>query len=198
MSITGTIFAQNENPNEKKIKEDKTSAKINERYQESEMIQSINVNKGNLNYNPDVRLKFYEYKKEEKYSFDFVNSVGSNISFGGFWDKYAIINFTPNVFIRPADFISIYANNNLNCLVPLKGLDEHIKSITLQGFAVLAVDNSFKILFPSDHWVPQLISFAAKNVLINFVIKPSIRNGADAENPVLEFENYYYSLSINF
>ncbi|MDQ3020880.1 MAG: hypothetical protein M3R36_09960 [Bacteroidota bacterium] len=146
----------------------------------------------------NIIFRFANTKKEEKYSFDIISSVGSNISFGGFWDKYALLNFTPQMYIKPLSFISIYANNNLYCLIPLKGIKEHFQSVTIQGLSILAIDNSMKLFFPDNHWIPQLISFAAKNLLINFVIKPSFKKSNNSDTQILDFENYYYSVSINF
>src|SRR5690348_11124922 len=41
-----------------------------------------------------------------------ISSFKSNIHFAGFWNHYAIINFTPDVFVKAFDFISIYASHN--------------------------------------------------------------------------------------
>lgn len=135
---------------------------------------------------------------KEEHTFDIISSVGGNISFGGFWDKYAVINFTPSMYIQPLDFISIYANNNLNCLIPISEIKDYSKTIVLQGLAILAVDNSMKMMFSSRQWIPQLISFAAKNLLINYVIKPAIERTINSPSPILEYEYHYYAVSIRF
>ncbi len=146
----------------------------------------------------NIDLRFNKSKEKEEYSFDLMSSVGSNISFGGFWENYAVINFTPNVYVQPVSFISIYADHNVNCLIPVNEIKEYSKIIALQSLSILAVDNSIKLLFPSAQWVPQIISFAAKNLLINFIIKPSIERSLNSVTPLLEYENYYYSVSITF
>jgi hypothetical protein len=195
--FAGITSAQEINRNEKND-EVSFGIKYPERYQEIELNESINTKVKKIENHQRISLKFFEIRKEKKYSFDIMNSVGSNISFGGIWERYAVINFTPQMFIQPASFISIYANNNLSCLIPLDLIKEHFQFITIQSLAVLAVDNSVKMLFPAGQWIPQLISFAAKNLLINFLVKSSNEKMSNSNTSILQFENFYYSVSINF
>lgn len=154
---------------------------------------------GGIRIIEEMNFRIFRSQKEEKYTFDLMSSVGSNISFGGFWDKYAVINFTPQINIKPVSFISIYANHYLNCFIPLNGVKEYSRSLILQGIAILAIDNSMKLfLNSSNSWISSIVSFAAKNILINILIKPSINNSSKSPSPVLKYENYYYSMSITF
>lgn len=142
---------------------------------------------------------FYKVYKEDESSIDLISSVGSNMNFGGVWEKYAVINFTPQIFIQPAGFLNIYANHYVNFLIPLEAVKEYSKSILLQGLAVLAVDNSIKLFLNGNtNWITEVISFTAKNLLLNILIKPSVSNTSNSPFPVLQYENYYYSMSITF
>jgi len=136
--------------------------------------------------------------KEEKPSFNLVSSFRSNIRFGGFWDKYAIINFTPEMYIKPFDFISLYANHRISCFVPVKAVKEHFKSLAVQSAAILAVDNSVKFLISSNSLIRSIISFAAKNLVIYYIMKSFNKGNITNENKIIDYENYYYSVSIRF
>ncbi len=146
----------------------------------------------------EFHIRYFNSDRKENYSFDPMTSFGSNISFGGFWDKYAVINFTPQISIQPADFINIYANHYLNCLIPLSGIKDYSASLILQSAAILAVDNSMKLLLDNrKNWIIEVVSFAAKNLLVGLLIKPSITD-KEKSGQVLHYENYFYSMSITF
>ena len=147
----------------------------------------------------EIRFRNFNNEKKEIEKIDIVSSFGSNISFGGFWENYAVINFTPQISIQPAGFLSIYANHYLNCLIPLSRLKEYSASVILQGFAILSIDQSVKLFLQNkSSWISEIITFAAKNLLLNLIIKPSINNTSNSPSPSLQFENYYYSMSIAF
>src|SRR5205085_9733266 len=69
----------------------------------------------------------------EKPKLDIVSSYRNNIHFGGFWNGYAILNFTPTMYIQPFSFISIYANHNFSNYVPLKDIEQNFKSLFIEG-----------------------------------------------------------------
>jgi len=146
-----------------------------------------------------IKFRNFSNEKNERTKVDIVSSFGNNISFGGFWENYAVINFTPQISIQPAEFISIYANHYLNCLIPLSSLKEYSGSVILQGIAILSVDQSMKLFLQKESsWISEIIAFAAKNLLLNLIIKSSINNNSNSNSPSLQFENYYYSMSIEF
>lgn len=147
----------------------------------------------------EIKFRNFSNEKKERNKIDIVSSFGNNISFGGFWDNYAVINFTPQISIQPAEFIRIYANHYLNCLIPLSSLKEYSGSVILQGIAILSIDQSIKLFLQNKTgWISEIISFAAKNLLLNLIIKPSINNTKNSPSQSLQFENYYYSMSIAF
>lgn len=131
--------------------------------------------------------------KEE--TFNIVNSFRGNIRFGGFWERYAIVNFTPVMYIKPFDFLSIYANHNLSYFIPIKAVKEHFKLMAIQSAAVLIIDNSIKHLFPASSMIKSIFSFVLKNFVIFYMKKPVTESGNDR---ILEFDQLYYSISVRF
>lgn len=146
-----------------------------------------------LSYN----YKLLQTKKPDESSFDITSSFGSNIKFSGFWDEYAILNFTPQMFIQPLDFIDIYASHNISCYVPFGGIKKHFQTIALQSLSVVALDNSLKYLFPDRLWVIDVIAFAAKNFIISFFIN-SLEKDKGKGNLFFGDKYYYYSMNIRF
>jgi len=133
------------------------------------------------------------HKNKVEQSFNIVSSFRSNIRFGGFWGKYAIINFTPQVFLKPAGFISIYARHSTSCFIPIEGIKEHMKMLCIQGAAVLAVDNTVKIFFGTEKMIPSIAGFIAKTLIINSVMTSINKN---KKNKIFDYRSYYYSVSI--
>jgi len=165
----------------------------------SEKFTSSKSSENKIRIIEEISFRDISYEKKERYKLDFVSSFGSNISFGGFWENYAVLNFTPQISIQPTGFISIYANHYLNCLIPMNSLKEYSGSILLQGIAILSIDQSMKLLLQNKSgWISEIVAFAAKNLLLNLIIKPAINNTSNSLSPPLQFENYYYYMSIAF
>jgi len=131
-------------------------------------------------------------KSKLESAFSLVSSVRKNIRFAGFWKRFAILNFTPNVLLQPSDYISIYANHIYSCLIPIKGIKEHFKSLCIQGVSILAVDNAVKFIFGSDKMIPALAGFALKTIIINSVLS-TINKGKKTKI----YDNVAYRYSIN-
>lgn len=156
--------------------------------------------------NPDIKAEYMLNKystevlrsdriaKDER-SFNIVSSFRGNIRFGGFWDKYAIINFTPDMYIKPFEFLSIYANHNLSYFVPVNAAKEHFKILAIQSAAILVIDNSVKHLLPYSSMIKSICSFVLKNIVIFCLKKPVLEGGDDH---IMEFDQLYYSLSLSF
>jgi hypothetical protein len=132
---------------------------------------------------------------KEKSPFSIVASFRKNVRFGGFWNKYAIINFTPSVLLKPNDFVDIYANHNYSCFIPIEGIKEHFKMLCIQGVSILAVDNAVKFIFGSDKMIPSIAGFALKTIIINSVMS-TINKGK--KHKIFDNKYYYYSVSIRF
>lgn len=144
-------------------------------------------------YSFDIMQKSKTMKEESR--FNIVTSFRQNIRFGGFWDRYAIVNFTPDMFIQPLDFISIYAVHNSSYFIPIKAVKEHFKLMAVQGAAIMIIDNSVKHLLPAGKMIKSIIGFALKNAVLNTLLKNIINNGNDR---VFEQGSYYCAVSIRF
>lgn len=132
-------------------------------------------------------------------SFDILSTIQSNLSFGGFWDKYVVINFTPQVQIKPTGFLNIYSNHYLNCLIPLDEVAEYSRSIVIQAFAFSAFDNSVKLITGEENnWILNAAVYTVKNILLNILVKPAFERNGESPSSVLMFDSYYYSININF
>ncbi len=156
---------------------------------ESEKIQSIEL----YRYSFDLMQKGKKIKEES--TFSIVSSFRQNIRFGGFWDRYAIVNFTPDMYIKPFDFISIYAVHNTSYFIPIIAVKEHIKLMAIQSAVILAIDNSVKFLLPMSKTLKAIAGFIIKNVVINSFTKDIINRGNDR---IFEQGNYYYAVSVRF
>lgn len=121
-----------------------------------------------------------------------INSFKSNIHFAGFWDHYAVINFTPDMYVKPFEFISFYASHNTSVYVPITEVKNYVKSLAIKSLAIVTIDNSLRFLLPPNKIIQSLAGFAAKNIIMNFL---KTNTGG---NPALEFKYYYYSVSISF
>ena len=137
-------------------------------------------------------------KEVQEFRFDLVSSVGSNISFGGIYEKYAFINFTPNMFIRPADGIQIYANHNLLKVVPLEDINNAAGSLILQSIVLVAAENTVNLIVNERTWVSDLVSFTLKNILIGMLVRPVVKISNRKMIPWIQDESFYYSVSIRF
>jgi len=147
--------------------------------------------------NPDLILnRLRTPPLQQQYTFEFpktlISSFNNNFHFAGFWDKYAVINVTPQMYIKPFDFISIYANHSTSMYIPITEVKEHFKSLAIEGAAIIAVDNAVKFLFSSKPLLQSVINFAAKNFVISLVKKKF------SKKSMPEFKYYYYAVSIRF
>lgn len=123
-----------------------------------------------------------------------VSSFRENIRVG-LRHHYAVVNFTPAMSIKPFDFMTIDANQNLSCYVPIKGIKEHYGALLVHGAAILVIDNSVKLLDRPGHIVRTVAGFILKNIVTTilklYIDKPS-------SNKIYTYNNYYYSIKITF
>lgn len=126
---------------------------------------------------------------------DLMGSFRSNIRFGGFWDKYAILNFTPQIYVKPFDFIGIFASHNISYFIPMEKIRENIKGFAIEGAAIMAVETTFRFLNPRQSLIGKALNFFAKNLIITYMT--GLVRG-DKDNGVVDFGNYYYCVSIRF
>ena len=131
-------------------------------------------------------------QKEPSPPANIISSFKSNIHFAGFWDHYAIINFTPDMYVKPFEFISFYASHNTSVYVPISEAKSYVKSLAIKSIAIVAVDNTVKFLLPPNKIIQAIAGFAAKNIIMSFLKTTSSGKSS------LEFKYYYYSVSIRF
>lgn len=149
--------------------------------------------------NSDVALHqhtnaiFLQKKTEVFHPPGIVSSFRSNVNFGGFYGRYAIINFTPQMSIKPFDFINIYANHSSSVYVPISEVKNYFKSLAIKGAAVLAIENSLRFVLPPNQMIQSLAGFILKNLVISVLEKSMYKPDA-----VVEFKNYYYAVNIRF
>ncbi|MCB0727569.1 MAG: hypothetical protein KDD00_08895 [Ignavibacteriae bacterium] len=139
-----------------------------------------------------------KFKKKEDYSFDILGNFGNNVSFGGFYESFAVINFTPQLNIKPAGFISVYANHYLNVLIPISRAREVSNSVLISSVSMLALEYAADLLFRNENWLAEIAEFAIKNCLLNLSLKPGLKNYDSSGENILQFDNFYYSMSISF
>lgn len=132
--------------------------------------------------------------KEER-TFNIVSSFRQNIRFGGFWDRYAIVNFTPYMYIKPFDFLSVYAVHNSSYFIPVKAIKEHFRLLAIQSAAILVIDNSVKHLMPAGKMIRTITGFLLKNIVINTLLDDILSRGSDR---IFEQGSYYCAVSIRF
>jgi len=146
--------------------------------------------KSEIDYRNYIHVNTHPQKPQVNNSFNIISSFRKNIHFGGFWEGYAIINFTPDVFIQPLDFVSIYASHNYSNYVPVSQLKENIKMLLAEGAAILAIDNAAKFLFTHNQIIQSVVNFTLKNIMIGMI--------KSNKKSLLEFKHYFYSVRIRF
>jgi hypothetical protein len=140
-----------------------------------------------------ININKNQGKEPQKVSFNLVASFRSNIRFGGYWQGYAIVNFTPNMYIKPFGFLSLYASHNYSKFIPVKSLKENFSGLAAEGAAILAIDNSVKFLFPDSPVLRAIAGFAGKIIIIDLLFK----NNKKKRN-YQEFRYYYYAFTVSF
>src|SRR5437667_2922538 len=158
-AITNPMYAQSVIPSEKNnLKNKKAPVKVknlDELSNDVNETSKVYIDTRNLS-----DMLFFTHpqtvKSEERGLQSLVSSFRSNIRFGGFWDKYAVINFSPSVFVKPFDFISIYGNHNSGYFIPIKAIKQEMKSLCIRSAAILAIDNACRYLLGTTGLVPSV------------------------------------------
>ena len=196
---SGEAIAQNSITDEPKPAPDnRDNNSVMKIRQDSKNVSSLNKDYSALD-NSDVLLHEYtnsvlrQKKTEVFHAPGIVSTFRSNINFGGFYQRYAIINFTPQMSIKPFDFINIYANHSSSIYIPISEVKSYFKSLAIKGAAVLAIENSLRYVLPPNQMVQSLTGFILKNLAISLLEKSLYKPDA-----VIEFKNYYYSVNIRF
>lgn len=136
--------------------------------------------------------------KFESRSFDLMSSFGNNIGFGGFHDRYAVINFTPGLDVNPLSFLNVRCLNRLSCYIPVARINEYYKIVFAQGITMIAIDNTLGLISSSSNWILETAAFVTKNLIISFLFEPFIERSESTSNPILEYQYRTFSVSIMF
>ena len=184
-TVSGSISPGVETSIIKVEKKDKTTL-----FKKSENVLLV---KSESDYREFIQYYSQHARVPEINSFNIVSSFRKNIRFGGFWEGYAIVNFTPDMFIQPFDFLSVYASHNYSKYVPIKSVKENFKSLAIQGAAILAIDNTVKFLLANNYMIQSIVSFAAKNLIIGMLSNP-----VKDKKKFIEYKYYFYSVKIKF
>lgn len=171
------------------LDQDNNSQKNSTKQNENKVIKNVEL----YRYSFDLFQRSRIVKEEN--TFNIVSSFRQNIRFGGFWDRYAIVNFTPDMFIKPFDFISIYAVHNTSYFIPIIAVKEHFRLMAIQSMAILAIDNTIKFLLPAGKMIKSIAGFVLKNIVINSLLNDILNTGSDR---IFEQGNYYCSVSVRF
>ncbi|MBS1493767.1 MAG: hypothetical protein JST55_09655 [Bacteroidetes bacterium] len=146
-----------------------------------------------------IQFSFYKAPVElkESYRFDLIQSVNSNVKFGGFYNGSVNIQFSPAMFIKPFEFLSIYANHQKNLFIPMANLRDNAVSLAVETSGMVLIENAVKIFAPPNKVVRGLTEFTLKNCL-SFLIY-SIFNSSQTNNTgVYKYDFYYISAGITF
>ncbi len=208
--VSGSVLAQDQAgvPGSRRTSSDNVSAILNESLNSSKVSPLSNVTPVSKDNDQQIMsMMLDQYSSGRKYfqpqkqitqpdiKSRLVSSFRENIHFAGFWNHYAIINFTPAMNIKPFDFMTIDANQNLSCYIPIGGIKEHFKTILIHGAAILAIDNSVKLMEVSNSMVRSIAGFVLKNVITTilkaYIDKPSSKK-------IYSYNSYFYSMSIKF
>lgn len=77
------------------------------------IIKPDNIRDEKYEYMKSVQLEMYRpfAKTKGDFHFNLIESVNSNVKLGGIYNGSINIQFSPSMYIRPFEFLSIYANH---------------------------------------------------------------------------------------
>lgn len=125
-------------------------------------------------------------------------NIRNNISFGGFINDYAVINYKPEMSASPAGFITVYAFHNIMSLIPVKELNQFYRTAAIQSAVFFIIDNSVNVFLYKGNWLNEIAGFTLKNIMMNLFLLSDVRKRNRNFIPWINDEYYYYSVSIKF
>jgi hypothetical protein len=154
------------------------------------IINNQGTRKSLLSYLFSSRSSGNSHKRPEK---NLITSISENIEMGGISGKFAVISFTPKLNIEPVEFISIYADQNVRYLIPIKTINEHLQLLFFQSAYILAIDNFMNLWSRTPTIIQSIAGFIAKNI-ISSLVNGSIDNSSKSKT--YSITTYYYSIKI--
>ena len=195
------------NPFAEKTATEKINSLLSEKMNAQQKISTGNLEK-RLESKPDERYEFMKsvqinlYKApaeiKENYKFDLIQSVNSNVKFGGFYNGSVNIQFSPAMYIKPFSFLSIYANHQKNLFIPMECITDNAVPLAVETTGMVLIENIVKMFAPPDKVVRGVAEFALKNC-VSFIVY-SIFNSSQASKSsgVYKHDFYYFSAGITF
>jgi hypothetical protein len=147
-----------------------------------------------------VQISLYKAPVEikETYKFDLMQSVNSNVKFGGFYNGSVNIQFSPAMYIKPFSFLSIYANHQKNLFIPMESITDNAVPLAVETTGMVLIENIVRMFAPPDKVVRGVTEFALKNC-VSFLIYSIFNSSQASQNSgVYKFDFYYFSAGITF
>lgn len=166
------------------ILEKKIESKPDERY---EFMKSVQINI----YKAPVQIK-------ETYRFDLIQSVNSNVKFGGFYNGSVNIQFSPAMYIKPFSFLSIYANHQKNLFIPMESITGNAVPLAVETTGMVLIENIVKMFAPPDKVIRGVTEFALKNCISLLVYSIFNSSQVSQNSGVYKYDFYYLSAGITF
>ena len=153
--------------------------------------------KGFLHYRDQMTgtLKETLKKREikEEFSFNPIKSINGNIKFGGFYNNKVDLYFAPQMYIKPFDWIGIYAIRQKHVYIPIEEIKENIKPLAIETAGLVIIENVVNFFTLNDKLINGILNFALKN---GFTF---LMQSLEDENKKLpKWEYYYCSIGIRF
>jgi hypothetical protein len=135
---------------------------------------------------------------KENFRFNLIESMNSNVKFGGFYNGSINIQFSPAMYIKPFSFLSIYANRQKNLFIPMERLQENAASLAAETSGMIIIETLVKLILPPNIIVRGITEFTLKNC-ISFLMY-SIFNSSQGSRSsgVYKYDFYYLSAGITF
>lgn len=195
------------NPFAEKTATEKINSLLIEKLNAQQKISTGNLEK-RLASKPDERYEFMKsvqinlYKApaeiKENYKFDLIESVNSNVKFGGFYNGSVNIQFSPAMYIKPFSFLSIYANHQKNLFIPMESITDNAVPLAVETTGMVLIENIVKIFAPPDKVVRGVAEFALKNCVSFLVYSIFNSSQASQSSGVYKYDFYYFSAGITF
>ncbi len=150
-----------------------------------------------------VRVNLYKapVQVKETYHFDLIQSVNNNVKFGGFYNGGVNIQFSPAMYIKPFDFLSIYASRQKNLFIPMERLFNNASQLAAETSGMILIENAVRFFAPPNKIVKGIAEFTLKNCvayLIYALFNSSVNSSGENNNGVSKYDFYYFSAGVTF
>jgi len=148
-------------------------------------------------FEKNLRMNFYKpaVNPNINNNFDFIQSVNSNVKFGGFYDGNVNIQFSPSMYIKPFSNLSVYTYRQKNVFIPMKNVKENILPLAAETSGIILIEGLSKIFTMENKITKSVIEFALKNCISFLVNSAFVTN---EKQPIPTYNFYYFSASLNF